>query len=317
MVEFASMRSQVVGQVGERAARTLRRLKRLAAGPEAPALANASSHALANARLTASVSSPGSSSDAGSPGSLFGATLRRLKKKALGDSDFERTVVPWQPDEEALTCPLCGTSFGLFVRKYHCRLCGAIYCANCTDRPVAFEAIDVLEPAPGAQADAVRPAREGSVRACTTCFNAMIFLLQRSHIRRAGASAAPYMEHYELIQREKRAIRDLLPEYEALTRALQANRNRYFSDEVAADAHRKHMERESKRAADVQKAIVLKFRRIEALAKAANALPTESAETAKVQKSILMWALIYMQVRSCICVRGAPCVALTGWFACT
>lgn len=37
----------------------------------------------------------------------------------------------WQCDEDTHVCP-CGQVFSMFVRKHHCRLCGKIYCDQCT-----------------------------------------------------------------------------------------------------------------------------------------------------------------------------------------
>lgn len=37
----------------------------------------------------------------------------------------------WQPDTEVQKCT-CGTVFSLFVRKHHCRLCGKVFCSECT-----------------------------------------------------------------------------------------------------------------------------------------------------------------------------------------
>ncbi|PWZ03200.1 hypothetical protein BCV70DRAFT_13171 [Testicularia cyperi] len=42
----------------------------------------------------------------------------------------EQSIVMWQDDAEAKVCPICETSFGLTVRKHHCRLCGRVVCAS-------------------------------------------------------------------------------------------------------------------------------------------------------------------------------------------
>jgi hypothetical protein len=38
----------------------------------------------------------------------------------------------WMPDHMAKNCKICTKRFGLFLRKYHCYICGDIYCYNCT-----------------------------------------------------------------------------------------------------------------------------------------------------------------------------------------
>ena len=37
----------------------------------------------------------------------------------------------WQSDSDVDKCA-CGTSFNMFVRKHHCRLCGQVFCSSCT-----------------------------------------------------------------------------------------------------------------------------------------------------------------------------------------
>ncbi|CAL0307907.1 unnamed protein product [Lupinus luteus] len=38
----------------------------------------------------------------------------------------------WMPDRSCRVCYECDSHFTLFNRKHHCRLCGRIFCANCT-----------------------------------------------------------------------------------------------------------------------------------------------------------------------------------------
>lgn len=53
----------------------------------------------------------------------------------------------WIPDNASAQCATqnCGTRFGVFTRKHHCRLCGKVFCDKCTGRrldirnPVAEE----------------------------------------------------------------------------------------------------------------------------------------------------------------------------------
>jgi len=46
----------------------------------------------------------------------------------------EKFGVAWQPDIEAVDCPCCEVEFGVFTRKHHCRFCGLIACASCSDQ---------------------------------------------------------------------------------------------------------------------------------------------------------------------------------------
>jgi hypothetical protein len=61
----------------------------------------------------------------------------------------------WQDETERLQCPFCSNRFSLLNRKYHCRLCGCVVCANCSDGRVVV-------PAWG----------EEQLRCCSKCFAA-------------------------------------------------------------------------------------------------------------------------------------------------
>ena len=45
----------------------------------------------------------------------------------------EQAIVTWLPEEAVKLCPNCAKSFNLTRRKHHCRLCGSIMCADCSD----------------------------------------------------------------------------------------------------------------------------------------------------------------------------------------
>ena len=40
----------------------------------------------------------------------------------------------WRNDQSVVGCMACGQPFTVFVRRHHCRICGNIFCAVCTDR---------------------------------------------------------------------------------------------------------------------------------------------------------------------------------------
>eukprot|EP00899_Mesostigma_viride_P020026 jgi/Mesvir1/28024/Mv04632-RA.1 len=41
---------------------------------------------------------------------------------------------PWLPNHCSDECMGCGTSFGLLLRKHHCRSCGDLFCWKCSDK---------------------------------------------------------------------------------------------------------------------------------------------------------------------------------------
>lgn len=44
----------------------------------------------------------------------------------------EKNVVPWAEDKDVPLCPFCARSFNVTRRRHHCRICGGIMCADCT-----------------------------------------------------------------------------------------------------------------------------------------------------------------------------------------
>lgn len=43
----------------------------------------------------------------------------------------------WVPDEKAQTCYNCQKQFSaIFLRKHHCRICGNVFCKDCSSKTV-------------------------------------------------------------------------------------------------------------------------------------------------------------------------------------
>ena len=65
----------------------------------------------------------------------------------------------WMPDESCRVCYECEVPFSFFNRRHHCRICGRIFCAKCTQNTVP--SIDIHP----------NVSYEGChVRACNFCF---------------------------------------------------------------------------------------------------------------------------------------------------
>ncbi|KAG7654928.1 Zinc finger FYVE-related [Arabidopsis suecica] len=69
------------------------------------------------------------------------------KKKGLGD--WMNIIKPvneekdhWVPDEAVSKCTSCGSDFGAFIRRHHCRNCGDVFCDKCTQGRIALTAED-------------------------------------------------------------------------------------------------------------------------------------------------------------------------------
>ncbi|KAI9987748.1 hypothetical protein PInf_023792 [Phytophthora infestans] len=44
----------------------------------------------------------------------------------------------WVPDVSVDTCMLCRTEFGFWIRRHHCRRCGAVVCDSCSGSRTKF-----------------------------------------------------------------------------------------------------------------------------------------------------------------------------------
>ncbi|KAL5706437.1 hypothetical protein ACHQM5_024605 [Ranunculus cassubicifolius] len=80
-----------------------------------------------------------------------GRQLETEKKK--GFSEWVNSIKPgneekdhWVPDEAVTKCTSCGTDFGAFVRRHHCRNCGDIFCDKCTNGRIALTAEENAQP---------------------------------------------------------------------------------------------------------------------------------------------------------------------------
>ncbi|XP_058785471.1 protein FREE1-like [Vicia villosa] len=109
------------------------------------------------------------------------------RKKGLGD--WMNMIKPaneekdhWVPDEAVTKCTACGTDFGAFNRKHHCRNCGDIFCDKCTHGRIALTAEENAQP----------------VRVCDRC---MAEVTQRL-ISAKESSSKPLLQSHEDLARK-------------------------------------------------------------------------------------------------------------------
>lgn len=110
------------------------------------------------------------------------------KKKGFGD--WMNLIKPvneekdhWVPDEAVSKCTGCGTDFGPFVRKHHCRNCGDIFCDKCTHGRIALTADETAQP----------------VRVCDRC---MAEVTQRlSNAKEVASKPAALQSHEDLAKK--------------------------------------------------------------------------------------------------------------------
>lgn len=92
----------------------------------------------------------------------------------------------WIPDSAVRRCNQCSVEFSFFNRRHHCRLCGKIFCANCTGQRVRVPSIvgspDVRSPPSGMMYGALQwafhrdgggGARAQEKRCCNACADNM------------------------------------------------------------------------------------------------------------------------------------------------
>ncbi|CAG9820540.1 unnamed protein product [Phaedon cochleariae] len=72
-----------------------------------------------------------------------------------GSAECQRTL--WVPDHAVNRCTGCSTEFWLGRRRHHCRRCGRIFCADCSENSTPLPSEDHYNP----------------VRVCTNCYSEM------------------------------------------------------------------------------------------------------------------------------------------------
>ncbi|KAG6519814.1 protein FREE1-like isoform X1 [Zingiber officinale] len=95
----------------------------------------------------------------------------------------------WLPDEAVSKCSSCGSDFGPFNRKHHCRNCGDIFCDKCTQGRIALTADEDARP----------------VRVCDRCSEEVS---RRLNISKEAANKSVGMHSHEELARKLQAEMD-------------------------------------------------------------------------------------------------------------
>ncbi|KAJ8762286.1 hypothetical protein K2173_007443 [Erythroxylum novogranatense] len=117
-------------------------------------------------------------------------TIEQPNEKKKGFGDWMNLMKPsneekdhWVPDEAVSKCTACGTDFGPFVRRHHCRNCGDIFCDKCTHGRIALTADENAQP----------------VRVCDRC---MAEVTQRlNNAKEAASKPAALRSHADLAKK--------------------------------------------------------------------------------------------------------------------
>ena len=96
----------------------------------------------------------------------------------------------WAPDQDSADCQRCAAAFGLLTRRHHCRLCGGIFCAACSQGRMRM----------------VRGSTEYQ-RVCVTCETGAAKTMQND-LRATGAEALLTQSETEAAQAAVRRLRE-------------------------------------------------------------------------------------------------------------
>ncbi|CAH0482559.1 unnamed protein product [Peronospora belbahrii] len=86
----------------------------------------------------------------------------------------------WVPDVSVNTCMLCRTDFGFWIRRHHCRRCGAVICDGCSGSRTKFINKEIN----------VNQAAEEDCRVCDACIQVIDEKLALGVSRRFGKGVA-------------------------------------------------------------------------------------------------------------------------------
>merc|ERR1719315_111904 len=80
------------------------------------------------------------------------STTSEISWEALDEGEARPTL--WVPDHAATACMGCNTQFWFGRRKHHCRSCGKLFCAECSEKYLPIPSEQLYPP----------------VRVCDLCF---------------------------------------------------------------------------------------------------------------------------------------------------
>lgn len=104
----------------------------------------------------AGIAMPSHDRDPSNPGEGAPAEATTIQTPTMNQPESEEQSPPrrnnsivlprWQPDAEVTYCPICSTQFSWFNRKHHCRKCGRVVCANCSQHRITIPHEFIVHP---------------------------------------------------------------------------------------------------------------------------------------------------------------------------
>ncbi|CAO1619390.1 unnamed protein product [Sympodiomycopsis kandeliae] len=170
------------------------------------------------------------------PHSRFLTTLRNTSTIR----SLEQELVPWQPDQLALQCPICTHPFKLGRRKHHCRACGRVVCGsndnndnswcstsvirdkqgNIQDVPSETQSLEAILTSNSQQQQQQQqqpPSLQSSFRLCLSCRQ---IILKSQYIRTDTDELPAYLKLYTQLMGVQKQIEETLPEFQELIMSL-------------------------------------------------------------------------------------------------
>ena len=81
---------------------------------------------------------------------------------------YRRKIKRWVDDDSVTKCNKCDSVFSYMVRKHHCRICGKIYCYNCSSKSVIIP-LEMLNDIPKDIYNNLPGLNTKPVRSCDKC----------------------------------------------------------------------------------------------------------------------------------------------------
>ncbi|CUS23530.1 LAQU0S10e02542g1_1 [Lachancea quebecensis] len=134
-------------------------------------------------------------------------------RKYTDINKFERSVIPWTPDEAAFACSLCSKPFTLALRKHHCRLCGKVVCdesqTNCSNQVPIMSLIRAASDLPISTDFLETNVEDVQIRVCSACVRTLF--KKRKFMKEISLPEPSILRIYDGMRNTANVILSILP----------------------------------------------------------------------------------------------------------
>ncbi|XP_070557798.1 rabenosyn-5-like [Ptychodera flava] len=205
---------------------------------------------------------------------------------------FEKSIVPWAPDEDVRNCLTCGDKFSLSRRKHHCRLCGTILCQRCSEflpysvarkltNPNNPDGSPVSKKTHRRQASGGSNGEEPEFRICRECEK---ILIRKAALIKEKTVVPILVQLYEKLRTAIDVVEDACPVFVEMAESLNAGETTH----------------DLERAIDVRLKLLKKYEVIDLISKkialhglSGDTVPSQTAQ--KLQRMIRQSTTVYLQ----------------------